>query len=75
MSQQQGSAGNVIAALCNVFIPGLGHLIQGRLLAAILYFVTISVGYAFYILIIPAIFAAIIHLICIISAARYRPTD
>ena len=33
---EQGSAGNVIAALCNVFFPGLGFLVQGRILAAIL---------------------------------------
>ena len=31
----QGSTGNVIAALCSFFIPGLGQLIQGRLLMAI----------------------------------------
>ena len=24
----QGSGGNVIAAICNFFIPGLGHLVQ-----------------------------------------------
>jgi len=70
---QQGSAGNVIAALCNIFIPGLGHLVQGRLLAAFFFFVTTAVGYALYFLIFPAIFAAIIHLISIISAARYKP--
>lgn len=34
----QGSAGNVIAALCSFFIPGLGQLIQGRLLRAIFHF-------------------------------------
>lgn len=34
MSNGQGSAGNVIAALCSFFIPGLGQLIQGRLLSA-----------------------------------------
>ncbi|MGH7654095.1 MAG: hypothetical protein ACREN6_05465 [Gemmatimonadaceae bacterium] len=32
----QGSAGNVIAALCSFFIPGLGQLVQGRLGMAIL---------------------------------------
>ena len=32
MTTGQGSAGNVIAALCSVFIPGLGQLVQGRLL-------------------------------------------
>jgi hypothetical protein len=30
-SNGQGSAGNVIAALCSFFIPGLGQLLQGRL--------------------------------------------
>ena len=29
----QGSAGNVIAALASFFIPGLGQLLQGRLMA------------------------------------------
>ena len=71
----QGSSGNVIAALCNVFIPGLGHLIQGRLLAALFFFVSITVGYALYFLIIPAVFAAILHLIAIISAACYKPEE
>jgi TM2 domain-containing membrane protein YozV len=35
----QGSAGNVIAAVCSFFIPGLGQLVQGRLLAALMHFV------------------------------------
>jgi len=35
----QGSTGNVIAALASFFIPGLGQLIQGRLLAAGVQFV------------------------------------
>lgn len=34
----QGSAGNVIAAVCSFFVPGLGQLVQGRLLMAILQF-------------------------------------
>ena len=38
MSNGQGSAGNVIAALCSFFIPGLGQLLQGRLLSAIGWF-------------------------------------
>ncbi|SIS42751.1 hypothetical protein [Neptunomonas antarctica] len=72
---QQGSAGNVIAALCNIFIPGLGHLVQGRILAALFFFITTAIGYALYFLIFPAIIAAIIHLISVISAARYRPEN
>ncbi len=38
MSNGQGSSGNVIAALASFFIPGLGQLVQGRLLAAIVHF-------------------------------------
>jgi NADH-quinone oxidoreductase B subunit len=38
MMSGQGSTGNVIAALCSFFIPGLGQLLQGRLLMAILQF-------------------------------------
>ncbi|UTW44452.1 hypothetical protein KFE80_08595 [bacterium SCSIO 12696] len=71
----QGSGGNVIAALCNVFIPGLGQLIQGRLGAAILFFLFITAGYACWFLVIPAIIAGILHLWCIISAARFKPEE
>jgi TM2 domain-containing membrane protein YozV len=35
----QGSTGNVIAALCSFIVPGLGQLLQGRLLRAIFQFV------------------------------------
>jgi TM2 domain-containing membrane protein YozV len=38
MSNGQGSAGNVIAALCSFFIPGLGQLLQGRVLSALGWF-------------------------------------
>jgi TM2 domain-containing membrane protein YozV len=34
----QGSAGNVLAAVLSFFIPGLGQLTQGRLLAALVFF-------------------------------------
>lgn len=34
----RGSTGNVIAALASFFLPGLGQLIQGRLLAAVVMF-------------------------------------
>jgi TM2 domain-containing membrane protein YozV len=34
----QGSAGNVIAALCSFFVPGLGQLLQGRVLSALFWF-------------------------------------
>ncbi|MEM1059970.1 MAG: hypothetical protein AAGK14_12035 [Verrucomicrobiota bacterium] len=33
-----GSAGNVIAAICSFFIAGLGQLVQGRVGAALFFF-------------------------------------
>ncbi|MFC4727288.1 hypothetical protein [Coralloluteibacterium thermophilus] len=39
MSTGQGSTGNVIAAICSLIIPGLGQLVQGRVLWAIAWFV------------------------------------
>ena len=41
----QGSTGNVIAALCSFFVPGLGQLIQGRLLSAILWFAVACIAF------------------------------
>ena len=71
----QGSGGNVIAAICNLFIPGLGQLVQGRILAAIIFFVLVSVNYALAatgILFFMGIFGFIFHLWAIIDAARYK---
>jgi TM2 domain-containing membrane protein YozV len=39
----QGSTGNVIAALCSFFVPGLGQLLQGRIVAAAIQFVLFAV--------------------------------
>jgi len=68
----QGSAGNVIAAICNVFFPGLGQLVQGRLLPAIIFAIVCVGGYALWWLIVPAVIAGIFHLYSIIDAATYK---
>lgn len=44
MTEGQGSAGNVIAALCSFLIPGLGQLLQGRLLSALFWFLAACVA-------------------------------
>jgi len=62
----QGSTGNVLAALCSFFIPGLGQLLQGRLIIAIIMFVMASVLWIF-------LLGWIIHLWSILDAAKYRP--
>ena len=62
----QGSGGNVLAALCSFFIPGLGQLLQGRLLIAILQFVLAACLWLVFL-------GWIIHLWSIIDAARFTP--
>jgi len=37
-SAGQGSTGNVISALASFFIPGLGQLVQGRPITALIHF-------------------------------------
>lgn len=69
---QQGSTGNVIAAIASLFFPGLGQLLQGRIFAALLFFVVTVVGYALWWLIVPAVIGAIFHLWSIIDAARFK---
>ena len=62
----RGSTGNVIAALCSFFAPGLGQLVQGRFLTAALFFVAsvllycVCLGWA-------------IHVWSIVDAAIWRP--
>ena len=60
----QGSTGNVIAALASIIVPGLGQLLQGRVLAGICFFLLsglwiIGLGW-------------LIHLIACYDAAVYK---
>jgi TM2 domain-containing membrane protein YozV len=66
MSAGQGSTGNVLAAICSFFIPGLGQLVQGRLLKAIVMFVLAIVLWFFWL-------GWIIHLWSILDAALFKP--
>ncbi|MBD1584380.1 hypothetical protein [Pseudoalteromonas sp. S16_S37] len=67
----QGSGGNVIAAICNIFFPGLGQLVQGRILAALIFAIVVFGGYALWFLVVPPVIGAVVHLWSIIDAARY----
>lgn len=62
----QGSTGNVIAALASCFIPGLGQLLQGRLLKAGIMFVMAAILWFF-------LLGWIIHLWSILDAALWKP--
>ncbi|XZG71552.1 hypothetical protein ACTSKR_06745 [Chitinibacteraceae bacterium HSL-7] len=62
----QGSGGNVLAALASFFIPGLGQLVQGRVMKALVMFVLAAVLWWI-------LMGWIIHLWSIIDAARFDP--
>lgn len=70
----RGSAGNVIAAIASVFIPGLGQLVQGRILSALLFFVVAGGSYGLSFLILPLIVAIPVHIWAIIDAAVWKPS-
>jgi TM2 domain-containing membrane protein YozV len=62
----QGSAGNVIAALASFFIPGLGQLLQGRLVLAAVQFVLAGVLWL-------VLLGWAIHLWSVLDAALWKP--
>ena len=62
----QGSTGNVIAAVCSFFIPGLGQLVQGRVMIAIIQFVLATALWI-------VLLGWLIHLWSIIDAAIWKP--
>lgn len=61
----QGSTSNVIAAVCSFFIPGLGQLVQGRILMALIHFVLAGLLWLIFL-------GWIIHLWSIIDAALWK---
>jgi TM2 domain-containing membrane protein YozV len=61
-----GSTGNVIAALASFFIPGLGQLVQGRILAALGFFILSGVLWIF-------LLGWLGHILATIDAAVWKP--
>jgi TM2 domain-containing membrane protein YozV len=65
MGDGRGSAGNVLAAICSFFIPGLGQLVQGRPLMALIHFVLAAVLWI-------VLLGWLIHLWSILDAAIWK---
>ena len=75
MSNGPGSAGNVIAAIASLFFPGLGQLIQGRVLSALLWFLSACVAFAITWLITLSLLPFgwfLVSIFACINAAMYR---
>ncbi len=61
---------NTLAAILNVFFPGVGQMIQERIGTGIAFFFGTILGYMLFIL--PGV---ILHIYSIIDAANYKPTS
>jgi len=57
-----------IAGVLSFFIPGLGQLYKGRVLAAVLWFVLTAAGYALFV--VPGV---ILHVCCVAGALMGDP--
>ena len=60
------------AAICNFFIPGLGQLVQGRILPALFFFIGMAISWVLVWILIGWILVPIVYLWAIIDAARYK---
>lgn len=65
----QGSGGNVIAALASFFIPGVGQLLQGRIVKAAIMFVLAGIVWV----VSFGTLGWIIHLWSVVDAALWKP--
>jgi TM2 domain-containing membrane protein YozV len=76
MNQGQGSTGNVIAAVCSFLVPGLGQLVQGRVLSAIMWFVVACIAFAVTWVLTLSLLPFgwfVVSIFACINAAMYRP--
>ncbi len=72
----RGSTGNVIAALCSLFIPGLGQLVQGRVLWALFWVCFAGIAWLVTFVVTLGLLpfgGALAHLLSCIHAAVFRP--
>ena len=69
MSGGKGSTGNVIAGIASFFIPGLGQLVQGRIFAALFFFLLAGAIHLFTL----GLLGWVGHIIAAIEAAAYHP--
>ncbi|WP_437185210.1 hypothetical protein SH668x_002308 [Planctomicrobium sp. SH668] len=70
-SEGPASAGNVIAAVCSFFLPGLGQLVQGRPITALVHFLLAGIIWV----ISFGTMGWIMHLWSTLSAAMYVRPD
>lgn len=68
--QQQSQA---LPALVNVFLPGVGQLIQGRIMAALCWWVILALSAASLFVFVGVVLLPLMWILNIVDAAKYRP--
>lgn len=69
----QGSGGNVLAALCSFFIPGLGQLLQGRGRVAVSHFILTFISWCLILVVIGIPMVIGMCLYSAYEAAKWEP--
>ena len=59
-----------MAGVLNFFLPGLGHLVTGRPLSGLAWFIAVIIGYVCFI--VPGI---ILHIVCIVRGVQISRED
>ena len=62
--------GHNMAGVLNFFLPGLGHLVTGRPLSGLAWFIAVIIGYVC--LIVPGI---VLHIVCIVRGVQLSRED
>jgi len=62
-----------LPAILNVFFPPFGQLVQGRLLAFLVWLVMLVISVMLMFVFVGFIIAPIAYILCIVDAAKYRP--
>lgn len=65
MNNHLSNQRDIGAALLSLFVPGLGQMVQGKVLKGVLWLCGVALGYTLFVL--PGFVA---HLVCIVNAAK-----
>lgn len=64
-----------VAVGANLFVPGLGHLLNGKWKSAAVYFGVCGIGYGLWFLVYPMLVALCFHAVAILTAFKLDDED
>ena len=70
---QAPAPSQALPALVSFFVPGLGQLIQGRVLAALIWFTLSILASLSVLIVIGFVLVPVVWIACTVDAAKYKP--